>query len=433
MRLGALRSLTATMKTGIPGPEGSLSKWQWADYNQALTELGNEVLGPEGMRVGDRLELPLPALPGQLDRGRHHRGAEEHHRRARARPPEAEVADELRPERRAAGDQAHRPRVPRLPLQAREGPGAGGGALLRRRLSGRRSPSSAGRASRSPRTTAARGSGWSSWPCCSRSPATPARPARCSARAGAALVISAAGSDEQRAEWLPKLASGEATGAFGGFADGTSTLFCDLPTADVVVTFDGEGALLAPASEVDFEPFEAIDATRSYGLVSDAAGERLPGDVDAGRDRLAVAIAAELTGIAAADHGDGRRVRARAPAVRPADRRLPGRRAPLRGDAARHRGVALAHLLRLLDRRRRARVAADGGRDGGRAQRATPAGRCPPRPSRSSAASASPGSTTCSSGSSAAASPAACSAPRATIASASPTSPAWAPASPQPV
>jgi len=52
MRLGALRSLTATMKTGIPGPEGSLSKWQWADYNQAMTELGNEVLGPDGMRVG---------------------------------------------------------------------------------------------------------------------------------------------------------------------------------------------------------------------------------------------------------------------------------------------------------------------------------------------------------------------------------------------
>jgi alkylation response protein AidB-like acyl-CoA dehydrogenase len=52
MRLGALRSLTQTMKSGIPGPEGSLSKWQWAEYNQALTELGNEVLGPEGMKVG---------------------------------------------------------------------------------------------------------------------------------------------------------------------------------------------------------------------------------------------------------------------------------------------------------------------------------------------------------------------------------------------
>jgi alkylation response protein AidB-like acyl-CoA dehydrogenase len=116
--------------------------------------------------------------------------------------------------------------------------------------------------------------------------------------AGAALVISAAGSDEQRSEWLPKLASGEATGSFGGFADGQSTIFCDLPRADVVVTFDGEGALLAPSSEVDFEPFKAIDSTRSYGLVSDAAGERLPGDVGPGRDRLAVAIAAELTGIA---------------------------------------------------------------------------------------------------------------------------------------
>ncbi len=117
--------------------------------------------------------------------------------------------------------------------------------------------------------------------------------------AGAALVISEAGSDEQRAEWLPKLASGEATGSFGAVSpDGESTLFCDLPTADVVVAFDGEGALLAPASEVDADTVEAIDATRSYGLAAEAVGERLPGDVDAGRDRLAVAIAAELTGIA---------------------------------------------------------------------------------------------------------------------------------------
>jgi alkylation response protein AidB-like acyl-CoA dehydrogenase len=121
--------------------------------------------------------------------------------------------------------------------------------------------------------------------------------------AGAALVISAAGSDEQRAEWLPKLASGEATGSFGGFdhaanGDAESTLFCDLPTADVVVTFHGDGALLAPASEVEFEPVEAIDATRSYGLISEPSGEPLPGNVAAGRDRLAVAIAAELTGIA---------------------------------------------------------------------------------------------------------------------------------------
>ncbi len=52
MRLGALRSLTATMKTGIPGPEGSLGKWQWAKYNQAMTEMASEIAGPEGVTVG---------------------------------------------------------------------------------------------------------------------------------------------------------------------------------------------------------------------------------------------------------------------------------------------------------------------------------------------------------------------------------------------
>jgi alkylation response protein AidB-like acyl-CoA dehydrogenase len=119
--------------------------------------------------------------------------------------------------------------------------------------------------------------------------------------AGAALVISAAGSDEQRSEWLPKLASGEATGAFGGVADGQSTLFCDLPSADVAVVLHqdggGEGASLAPAGDLDFDTIETIDATRSYATVSAPAGEAMPGDVDAGRDQVAVAIAAELIGV----------------------------------------------------------------------------------------------------------------------------------------
>ncbi len=51
MRLGALRALTMTMKSGIPGPEGSLGKWQWAKYNQGLTELASDLLGPEGLRA----------------------------------------------------------------------------------------------------------------------------------------------------------------------------------------------------------------------------------------------------------------------------------------------------------------------------------------------------------------------------------------------
>jgi len=47
LRLNALRGLTSQMKTGMPGPEGSLPKWQWSDINQALTELAMDVRGPE--------------------------------------------------------------------------------------------------------------------------------------------------------------------------------------------------------------------------------------------------------------------------------------------------------------------------------------------------------------------------------------------------
>jgi alkylation response protein AidB-like acyl-CoA dehydrogenase len=50
LRLGAMRALTTTMKVGIPGPEGSISKLQWADVNQALTELAIEVGGVDSLR-----------------------------------------------------------------------------------------------------------------------------------------------------------------------------------------------------------------------------------------------------------------------------------------------------------------------------------------------------------------------------------------------
>jgi alkylation response protein AidB-like acyl-CoA dehydrogenase len=47
LRLTAWRGLTAIMKTGIPGPEGSLPKLQWSAANQALTELAMEIRGEE--------------------------------------------------------------------------------------------------------------------------------------------------------------------------------------------------------------------------------------------------------------------------------------------------------------------------------------------------------------------------------------------------
>jgi alkylation response protein AidB-like acyl-CoA dehydrogenase len=45
MRLNAYRGLTKVMESGVPGPEASLGKWQWADINQAITELALDVEG----------------------------------------------------------------------------------------------------------------------------------------------------------------------------------------------------------------------------------------------------------------------------------------------------------------------------------------------------------------------------------------------------
>jgi alkylation response protein AidB-like acyl-CoA dehydrogenase len=53
LRLNASRGLTQIMKTGIPGPEGSLVKWQWSDSNQALTELAMDIRGAEAPVTDD--------------------------------------------------------------------------------------------------------------------------------------------------------------------------------------------------------------------------------------------------------------------------------------------------------------------------------------------------------------------------------------------
>jgi alkylation response protein AidB-like acyl-CoA dehydrogenase len=49
LRLNAYRSLSATMRTGVPGPEGSLGKWHWSEVNQALTELAMDISGPRAL------------------------------------------------------------------------------------------------------------------------------------------------------------------------------------------------------------------------------------------------------------------------------------------------------------------------------------------------------------------------------------------------
>jgi alkylation response protein AidB-like acyl-CoA dehydrogenase len=53
LRLNAYRGLSATMRTGVPGPEGSLGKWHWSEINQALTELAIDMAGPRAMLADD--------------------------------------------------------------------------------------------------------------------------------------------------------------------------------------------------------------------------------------------------------------------------------------------------------------------------------------------------------------------------------------------
>jgi len=53
LRLNAWRGLTRIMKTGVPGPEGSLPKLQWSAVNQGLTELAVAIQGEDGLTRGD--------------------------------------------------------------------------------------------------------------------------------------------------------------------------------------------------------------------------------------------------------------------------------------------------------------------------------------------------------------------------------------------
>src|SRR5829696_4726396 len=53
LRFTNYRSLTALVKTGVPGPEGSVAKLHWSEANQRLTALAVELLGPDGQLDGE--------------------------------------------------------------------------------------------------------------------------------------------------------------------------------------------------------------------------------------------------------------------------------------------------------------------------------------------------------------------------------------------
>jgi alkylation response protein AidB-like acyl-CoA dehydrogenase len=70
LRLNAYRGLTAIMKHGVPGPEGSLGKWQWAEVNQSLTELAMDIAGPAAAaRFGEWTYRFLRARANSIEGG----------------------------------------------------------------------------------------------------------------------------------------------------------------------------------------------------------------------------------------------------------------------------------------------------------------------------------------------------------------------------
>jgi alkylation response protein AidB-like acyl-CoA dehydrogenase len=121
----------------------------------------------------------------------------------------------------------------------------------------------------------------------------------------AATLIEHAGSAGQRERWLPGLASGELTGAVGDSRDGVAGLVPGGADAAVFVLVEDGAARVLARDDAEVTPVAAIDPTRPAARVAagparaadGAAGEPLPGDVQAAIDRALSAVAAELVGV----------------------------------------------------------------------------------------------------------------------------------------
>jgi alkylation response protein AidB-like acyl-CoA dehydrogenase len=106
--------------------------------------------------------------------------------------------------------------------------------------------------------------------------------------ATAAAVIEAAGSADQRARWLPALASGEATAGIG-----SRELVADAVDAAVIIVLHEDEATILNRADAEVEPLVSIDATRRFGTVS-GDGEQLGSGA---LDRARAALAAEIVGV----------------------------------------------------------------------------------------------------------------------------------------
>jgi alkylation response protein AidB-like acyl-CoA dehydrogenase len=115
----------------------------------------------------------------------------------------------------------------------------------------------------------------------------------------AATLIEHAGSEQQREQWLPSLASGSARGAVGEAHDGLAELVVGAGEADVFVLVEGDTAFVLAREDADVQELQSIDPTRSAARVraETAKTDDLPGDVGSALSRACIAIAAELVGV----------------------------------------------------------------------------------------------------------------------------------------
>ena len=122
LRLNAYRGLSAVMRTGVPGPEGSLGKWHWSEVNQSLTELAMDIAGPHAMTTEDEWTYRFLRARANSIEGARPRSCATSLRSAcsACRGCGDGGCHELRVHRRPARDQAHRARLPRRALQARD-------------------------------------------------------------------------------------------------------------------------------------------------------------------------------------------------------------------------------------------------------------------------------------------------------------------------
>ncbi len=116
--------------------------------------------------------------------------------------------------------------------------------------------------------------------------------------AAAALLVESAGSDEQKRQWLPGFAGGEARGAVGVLQpDGTGLAYDVEDAAAIVLVGDGRAAI-ASIADCSAEAVDGVDLTRRLSRVTASESDELSGDIARAMDHIEVALSAELVGVA---------------------------------------------------------------------------------------------------------------------------------------